>query len=256
MFLFLVLDELKKWNGMKSKCFIDQNCLGKTKMLNERYILSCFIGILQSKLGFLFVLINLKQPLSNYCQPFYFMKLTQKLLRCVISITFVTFSQRGITGGWAGWANAHPGFARIEGATRQWWWAELLIAHLVLGNHLRPCVTVSILFYQNFIKLATLAIFCHKADGKFWKPKSYNLAGNSCNINRQAVFLSQWIPSNDFLFQGSLETRGACIQKKPRTERYILLMGQIVYSQDMYECGIGERDNLKSINLFSSLAAL
>ena len=104
--------------------------------------------------------------------------------------------------------------------------------------------------------LATLAIFCQGTNGKFRKPKSDNLAGNCCNINRQAVFLSQWIPSNDFLFQGSLETRGACIQKKPCTERYILLMGQIVYSQDMYECGIGERDNLKSINLFSSLAAL
>ena len=26
---------------------------------------------------------------------------------------------RGVTGGWAGWAIAHPGFGRIEGAARQ-----------------------------------------------------------------------------------------------------------------------------------------
>ena len=66
------------------------------------------------------------------------MKLTQEL-RCVISITFVTSSRRGITGGWAGWVDAHLGFGRIEGATRQRWRVELLIAHPVLGNHLQPC---------------------------------------------------------------------------------------------------------------------
>ena len=123
-------------------------------MLNERYLTSVskktltnysavsllwFVQIILKqtlfywyyrKWFFLFVLINLKQPLSNYCQPFYFMKLTQEL-RCVISITFVTSSRSGITGGWAGGVDAHLGFGRIEGATRQRWHVELLMAHPV-----------------------------------------------------------------------------------------------------------------------------
>ena len=37
-----------------------------------------------------------------------------------------------VTGGWAGWAIAHPVFGRIEGAA-------LLLAHPALGSQLRPC---------------------------------------------------------------------------------------------------------------------
>lgn len=48
---------------------------------------------------------------------------------------------RGVTGGWAEWAIAHPVFGRIEGAAGQRRWrALLLLAHPVLGTHLRPCV--------------------------------------------------------------------------------------------------------------------
>ena len=36
--------------------------------------------------------------------------------------SFCHVENRGISGGWAGWAIAHPGFGRIEGAA-------LLIAH-------------------------------------------------------------------------------------------------------------------------------
>ena len=34
----------------------------------------------------------------------------------------------GVTGGWAGWAIAHPGFGRIEGVARQLRRTKLLIA--------------------------------------------------------------------------------------------------------------------------------
>ena len=39
---------------------------------------------------------------------------------------------RGVSGGWA---SAQPVFGRIKGAT-------LLLAHPVLGSHLRPCTNV------------------------------------------------------------------------------------------------------------------
>ena len=48
-----------------------------------------------------------------------------------------------LTGaGWAGWAIAHPVLGKIEGATRQWWRAALLLAHPVLGSHLRPLIFI------------------------------------------------------------------------------------------------------------------
>jgi len=46
---------------------------------------------------------------------------------------------RGVTGGWAGWAIAHPFFFRIEGAAGQRRRAALLLAHPAFGSHLRPC---------------------------------------------------------------------------------------------------------------------
>ena len=52
---------------------------------------------------------------------------------------------RGVSGGWAGWAIAHPVFGRIEGAAGRRRGgaaaaarAKLLHAHPVLGSHLRP----------------------------------------------------------------------------------------------------------------------
>jgi hypothetical protein len=45
---------------------------------------------------------------------------------------------RGVTGGWAGRAIAHPVLGRIEGAGGQRRRAALLLAHPVLGNQLRP----------------------------------------------------------------------------------------------------------------------
>ena len=38
----------------------------------------------------------------------------------------------GVTGGWAGWAIAHPIFSKIEGIA-------LLLADPALGSQLRPC---------------------------------------------------------------------------------------------------------------------
>ena len=49
---------------------------------------------------------------------------------------------RGVTGGWAGWAIAHPVFGRIEGAARQRYRAALLLAHPVLSSHLRPLIFI------------------------------------------------------------------------------------------------------------------
>ena len=45
---------------------------------------------------------------------------------------------RGVSGGWAGWTIAHPVFGKIEGAAGQRQCAALLLAHPVLGTHLRP----------------------------------------------------------------------------------------------------------------------
>jgi hypothetical protein len=53
---------------------------------------------------------------------------------------FILSCCRGITGGWTGWAIAHPGFSRIERAAGQWRRAALLLAHPVLGSYLRPSV--------------------------------------------------------------------------------------------------------------------
>ena len=59
--------------------------------------------------------------------------------RIVTPIFFFT----GVTGGWAGWATAHPNFGRIEGAAGQrrrgvGQHAALQLAHPVFGSHLRP----------------------------------------------------------------------------------------------------------------------
>ena len=48
---------------------------------------------------------------------------------------------RGVTGGWAGWAIAHPGFDRIES---RWEAAAhrimyVLLAHLVLESYIDSC---------------------------------------------------------------------------------------------------------------------
>ena len=51
----------------------------------------------------------------------------------------ILYLYRGVSGGWAGWAIAHPVFGRIEGAAgRRQRRAALLLAHPVLGSHLRP----------------------------------------------------------------------------------------------------------------------
>ena len=47
---------------------------------------------------------------------------------------------RGVNGGWAGWAIAHPVFGRKEGAAGQRQRAGLLLAHQVLGSQLRPAI--------------------------------------------------------------------------------------------------------------------
>ena len=39
-----------------------------------------------------------------------------------------SLAQRGVSGGWAGWAIAHSVFGRIEGAAGQWRRATLLLA--------------------------------------------------------------------------------------------------------------------------------
>ena len=44
----------------------------------------------------------------------------------------------GVTGGWTGWAIAHPDFDRIEGAAGQLRRAPLLLAHPAFGSYLRP----------------------------------------------------------------------------------------------------------------------
>ena len=46
---------------------------------------------------------------------------------------------RGVSGRLAGWAIADPDFGRIGGAAWQQRRASLLLAHPVLGSHLRPC---------------------------------------------------------------------------------------------------------------------
>jgi hypothetical protein len=52
---------------------------------------------------------------------------------------------RGVSGGWAGWAIAHPVFVRIYGtAGQRQQRATLLLAHPVLGSHLCPCYSIKI----------------------------------------------------------------------------------------------------------------
>ena len=43
---------------------------------------------------------------------------------------------RGVSGGWAEWAIAHPDFGRLEGAAGQQGRAALLLAHPDLGSYL------------------------------------------------------------------------------------------------------------------------
>ena len=47
----------------------------------------------------------------------------------------IYYKCRGVSGGWA---IAHLVFGKIEGAAGQWRRAALLLAHPVLGSHLRP----------------------------------------------------------------------------------------------------------------------
>ena len=60
-------------------------------------------------------------------------------------IQFINLPHRGVSGRWAEWAIAHPGFCRIEGAAGQGQRSALLFAHLVLGSQLRPCLIVQLL---------------------------------------------------------------------------------------------------------------
>ena len=46
---------------------------------------------------------------------------------------------RGITGGWTGWAIAHPVMGRIKGAAMQWLRVALPLAQSTLGSQLSPC---------------------------------------------------------------------------------------------------------------------
>ena len=48
-----------------------------------------------------------------------------------------SIASRGVTGGWAGWAIAHPVFGRIEGPAWQRRRTTLLLAHPVSGSQLR-----------------------------------------------------------------------------------------------------------------------
>ena len=45
---------------------------------------------------------------------------------------------RGVKGGWAGWAIAHPEFGRILMRRREQRRAALLLAYPALGSQLRP----------------------------------------------------------------------------------------------------------------------
>ena len=50
-----------------------------------------------------------------------------------------SLAKRGVSGGWAGWAIAHPVSDRIKDAAGQRRRAGLHLAHPVLGSELRLC---------------------------------------------------------------------------------------------------------------------
>ena len=51
-----------------------------------------------------------------------------------------SMNDRGVTGGWAGGAIAHPDFGKLEGTAGQRRRAALLLAHPDFGSYLRPCI--------------------------------------------------------------------------------------------------------------------
>ena len=67
-----------------------------------------------------------------------------------IAKKILTSLTRGVTGWWAGWAIAHTGIGRIEGA--------LLLANPALDIYLRPCL-------QNVQKLV-ISCLSNESDTK------------------------------------------------------------------------------------------
>ena len=73
------------------------------------------------------------------------------------TLLFGTPVYRSISGGWTGWATAHPVFGILAGAARQRQRCNaLLLAHLVLASHLNPCVIFEtleyLLIYSEIVK--------------------------------------------------------------------------------------------------------
>ena len=70
----------------------------------------------------------------------------KKIRFCLIIIYYFSYI---VQRRKAGWAIAHPVFGRIEGAAGRQRHATLLLAHPVLGSHLRPCSMKSTTTSQN-----------------------------------------------------------------------------------------------------------
>ena len=77
---------------------------------------------------------------DNPAARFFFFILSDPIFKAQpvdCSCMFPYIKYRGVNGGWAGWAIAHPVFGRIEGARgRRQQCATLLLAHPVLGSHM------------------------------------------------------------------------------------------------------------------------
>ena len=57
---------------------------------------------------------------------------------------------RGVTGGWGEWSIAHPVFGLIEGASRQWRSAALLLVHPALGSQLAVTPLIRMRLQKDF----------------------------------------------------------------------------------------------------------
>ena len=88
--------------------------------------------IFSVKINSYIVIIYLNQKFLLTCRITKQTKLCEKNI--YIFMIFVK-TCRGVSGGWAGWAIAHPVFGRIEGAAGQRWRAALLLAPPVLGSY-------------------------------------------------------------------------------------------------------------------------
>ena len=83
---------------------------------------------------------RITDDLRNHCGTFS-PHPTQANLDTTFNIgMYIHLYNKGVTGGWSGWAIAYPVKGRIEGAAGQQRRAALLIAHPVFGSYLLPCI--------------------------------------------------------------------------------------------------------------------